>query len=148
MAVIPKYEQLFVLMDAKARTRSMEKRGVGSNNDKTLGAYGRDTLNDNGELLLSFASNDDLTIVNTFFSTRKGGVSHTFNGRGKKCIDFILTRQRGRKLVRNVTVHPQPFFHPILDHSIVPTPVKLLGQFARNRRLGASAKPPREVGAW
>ena len=61
--------------------------------DKSLGAYGRDTLNDNGELLLlSFANNHDLAIVNTFFSTPKGGVSHTFNGRGKKRIDYILTR--------------------------------------------------------
>ena len=71
-----------------------------------LGAYGRDILNDNGELLLSFANNHDLAIVNTFFSTPKGGVSHTFNGRGKKRIDYIPTRQRDRKLVRNVTVHP------------------------------------------
>ena len=84
----------------------------------------------------------DLALRNTFFSTPKGGVSHTFNGRGKKRIDFILTRQRNRKLVRNVTMHPQPSFLPILDHNIVPTPVKRLGHFARNRRLRAPAKPP------
>ena len=80
--------------------------------------------------------------MNTFFSTPKGGVSHTFNGRGKKRIDYILTRQRDRKLVRNVTVHPQPSFLPISDHNIVSAPVKLLGHFARNRRLRVSAKPP------
>ena len=34
--------------------------------------------------LLSFTYNHDLALVNTFFSTPKGGVSHTFNGRGKK----------------------------------------------------------------
>ena len=51
--------------------------------------YGRDTLNDNGELLLSFANNHALAIANTFFSTPKGGVSHTFNGRGKKTIDYM-----------------------------------------------------------
>ena len=80
--------------------------------------------------------------MNTFFSTLKGGVSHTFNGRGKKRIDYILTRQRDHKLVRNVTVHPQPSFLPISDHNIVSAPVKLLGHFARNRRLRVSAKPP------
>ena len=80
--------------------------------------------------------------MNTFFSTPKGGVSHTFNRRGKKRIDYILTRQRGRKLVRNVTVHPQLSFLPISDHNIVSAPVKLLGHFARNRRLRVSAKPP------
>ena len=47
-----------------------------------------------------------------------------------------------RKFVRNVTVHPQPSFLPISDHNIVSAPVKLLGHFARNRRLTASAKPP------
>ena len=67
-------------MDANARTGRREKRQVGSKNKKTLGAYGRDTLNDNGELLLSFANNYDLALVNTFLSTPKGGVSHTLNG--------------------------------------------------------------------
>ena len=39
-------------------------------------------------------------------------------------------------------VHPQPSFLPILDHNVVSAPVKLLGHFARNRRLRVSAKPP------
>ena len=139
---VPRHEQLFALIDANVRTGRRAKGGVGTKDNQILGAYGRDTLNDNGELLLSFANNHDLAIVNTFFSTPKGGVSHTFNGRGKKRTDYILTRQRDRKLVRNVTVHPQPSFPPISDHNIVSAPVKLLGHFARNRRLRVSAKPP------
>ena len=82
MKEVPRHEKLFVLMDANARIGRKEKGGVGRK-DNIYGAYGRDTLNDNGELLLSFAKNHDLAIVNTFFSTPKGGVSHTFNGRGK-----------------------------------------------------------------
>ena len=78
-----RHEQLFVLMHANARTGRREKGRVGIKDSKTLGAYGRDTFNDNGELLLSFANNHDLALVNTFFSTPKGGISHTFNGRGK-----------------------------------------------------------------
>ena len=138
---VPRREQLFVLMNANARTGRREKGGLGSKDSVILGAYGRDILNDNGELLRSFANNHDLAIVNTFFSPPKGGVSHTFNGRGRKRIDYILTRQRDRKLVRNVTVHPQPSFLPISDRNIVSAPVKLLGHFARNRRLRISAKP-------
>ena len=80
---VPKHEQLFVLMDANARTGRREKGQVGSKDSKIPGAYGRDTLNDNGGLLLYFANNHDLALVNTFFSTPKGGVSHTFNGEGK-----------------------------------------------------------------
>ena len=113
-----------------------------SKDSKTLGAYGRDILIYNGELLLSFANNHGLALVNKFFSTPKDGISHTFNGRGKKRIDYILTRQRGRKLVQNATVHPQPSVLPILDHNIVSAPVKLLGHFVQNRRLRAPAKPP------
>ena len=139
---VPEYEQLFVLMDANARTGRREKGQVGSKDSKIHGAYGRDNLNDNGELLLSSANNHDLALVNTFFSTPKGRVSHTFIGRSKKRLDYILMRQRDRKLVRNVTVHPQPSFLPISDHNIVSATVKLLGHFGRNRRLRASAEPP------
>ena len=139
---VPKHEQLFVLVDANARTGRREKGQVGSKVSKILGAYGRNTLNDNEELLLSFANNHDLALVSTFFSKLKGGVTHTFNGREKKPIDYILTRQCDCKFVRNVTVHLQPSFLPISDHNIVSAPVKLLGHFSRNRRLRASAKPP------
>ena len=142
MEEVLKHEQLFVLMDANARTGRREKGQEGSKDGKILGAYGQDTFNDNGELLLSFANNYDLALVNTFFSTPKGGVSHTSNGRGEKRIDYILTRQRDRNFVRNVTVHPQPSLLPISHHNIVSAPVKLLGHFARHRRLRASAKPP------
>ena len=89
---VSRHEQLFVLRDADARTGRRERGQVGSKDSKILGAYGRDTLSDNGELLLSFANNHDLALVNTFFSTPKGGVPHTFNGRDRKRIDYILTR--------------------------------------------------------
>ena len=56
------------------------------------------------------SANHELALLDTFFSTAKSAISHTFNGRGKKCIDYILTRQRDRKLVRDVTVDPQPSF--------------------------------------
>ena len=48
-----------MLIDANARTRRREKGEVGSKDSKILGTYGRNTLNDNGELLLSFANNHD-----------------------------------------------------------------------------------------
>ena len=61
---------------------------MGIKDNEIIGAYGRDALNDNGELLLSFANSLDLVLVDTFFSTPKGGVSQTFNGRGKKRTDY------------------------------------------------------------
>ena len=83
----------------------------------------------------------DFSLNNTFFSTAKNAISHTFNGRGKKCFDYILTSQRDRKLVRDVTVHHQPSFLPISDHDIF-TALKLLGRFARNRPVREAKGPP------
>ena len=85
----------------------MEDAGV-------LGAYGRDELNDNGKCLLNFATDNKLAVTNTFFSARKGGISHTYNGVIEdragdfKGTDYILTRQAHRPRVHNVEVHPQP----------------------------------------
>ena len=90
----PKNEQLAVGVDAcqcpHANVRMHANACTGrrvtgggtlrSKDYKVLGAYGRDVLNDNGELLLPFATNHDLALVNKFFSTLKGGVSHDFNG--------------------------------------------------------------------
>ena len=139
---VSEHEQLCVLMDANARTGLRGGGKLGSEECKVLGAYGRDNLNDNGELLFPFFVNHELALLNTFFSTAKNAISHTFNGRVKKCIDYILTRQRDRKLVRDVTVHPQPSFLPISDHNIVTAYVKLLGRFARNRPVRETKGPP------
>ena len=139
---VPEHEQLFVLMDANAHTERWGGGKLGSEECKVLGAYGRDTLNDNGERLLSFSANHELAILNMFFSTAKHAISHTFDGRGKKCFDYILTRQRDKNLVREFTVHPQPSFLPIADHNIVTAHVKLLGCFARNRPVGEAKGPP------
>ena len=63
-----------------------------------LGAYGRDELNDNGKRLLNFVADNKLAITNIFFSTRKGGISRTYDGvigdraGDFKRIDYILTR--------------------------------------------------------
>ena len=148
MKEVTKHRQLFVLMDVNVRTGRREKEQVGSKNRKIFGAYGRDTLNDNGELLLSFANNHDLALVKTFFNTPKDGISYTFNGRGKKSIDYILMKLRDRKLVRNVTVQRQPSSLPISYHNIVSAPVKLLGHFSRNRRWRPQLNHQWTAGAW
>ena len=66
---IPAKECLYVLMDANARTgRRIE--GESLQDEGILGTYGRDELNNNGKLLLSFATDNKLAIMNTFFSVR------------------------------------------------------------------------------
>ena len=135
----PSSDYLFVLIDANART------GVCMREEdcKVIGAYGRDTRvsDSNGTSLLRFAGDNKLALVNTFFSVPKGCTSRTLNGTrpaDRKRIDYIITQQSHRKLVRNVTVHLQP--HADSDHSIVSARVRLLGRFARNRKQRAPTR--------
>ena len=46
---VPENEQLFKLMDANAHTGRMGGRGPKREECDVLGAYARDTLNDNGD---------------------------------------------------------------------------------------------------
>ena len=89
------------------------------------------------------------SVTNTFFSTRKGGISHTYNGvigdraGDLKRIDYILTRQAHRPRVHNVEVHPQPN-RPIKadsDHNMVFATVDLGERFAHNRRVRQIPQP-------
>ena len=145
---IPTKEALFVLMDANARTGLKIERER-TDDDGVLGAYERDELNNNGKRLLNFATDNKLAFKNTFFSTRKGGISHTYNGvigdraGDFKRIDYILTRQVHRPRVHNVEVHPQPN-RPIKadsDHNMVFATVDLGGRFAHNRRVQQTPQP-------
>ena len=133
---VPSSDYLFVLIDANARTGVR----MGEEDCKVIGAYGRDTRvsDSNGTSLLRFAGDNKLALVNTFFSVPKGCTSRTFNGTrpaDRKRIDYVITRQSHRKLVRNVTVHLQPYADS--DHNIVCARVRLPGRFARNRKQRA-----------
>ena len=130
VADTPAQDHLFVLLDANARTGKRVEGGDPRTN-AVMGAYGRDVLNTNGERLISLAAENKLAIVNTFFSTPKKGISHTFEGpKGKWRLDYVLTRQVDRRLIRNATVCETGES----DHHIVAVPVRLLGRFAKNRR--------------
>ena len=107
---VPSSDYLFILVDANARTGVR----MGEEDCKVIGAYGRDTRvsDSNGTSLLRFAGDNKLALINTFFSVSKGCTFRTFNGTRsveRKHIDYIITRQSHRKLVRNVTIHLQPY---------------------------------------
>ena len=82
----------------------------GCDDGRVLGAYGRDELNNNGKRLPSLASDKTLALTNTFFSARKGGLSHTFNGisrrNDRKRIAYILTHNAHRTRVYDVNSPP------------------------------------------
>ena len=108
-------------MDANTLTGRRRDGELGSEECYVLGAFGRDTPNNNGGRLslFSIVNNRELTLLNMFSSTAKNSTSHTLHGRSKTGINYTLTRQRERKLLRDVNVHLQPSFLPISDHNIV-----------------------------
>ena len=63
---VPAREYVLVLTDANART-GKRGEGGGETDRKVLGAYGRDKLNENGKLLLGFAEDNKLPLLNTLF---------------------------------------------------------------------------------
>ena len=121
VAEVPRGDYLLVMMDANARSG---RRGEGCVDDKVLGAYWRGTtLNDNGRRLLAFSAENQLALANTLFSAPKRGISYTFQspnaGKDRYRQDDILTRQTGRRLVRNVTVLRPPIAKLASDHNLV-----------------------------
>ena len=103
VASLPAWEYVFVLTDVDARTGN-RCEGGGEAGSKVLGAYSRDVLNENGKLLLSYAEDNKLALLNTFVCTPKSGVSYTFQSanrsKGPTRLEYILTKQADRRLIR------------------------------------------------
>ena len=126
-------------MDANPQTvRIIE--GESLQGEGGLGTYGCDELNDSGKLLLTFATENKLAVMNTFFRTHKDEVSHTYSGvtgnrtSDFKRVDYVLTRQAHRGRAGNVVVHPQPALPAKADsdHNMVIATVDLDGRNAHN----------------
>ena len=65
-----------MLMDANAQTGSK----IAGEDEGTLGEFGRNELNDNGRRLLTFATDNRLAVLSTFFDKRRDGILRTYNG--------------------------------------------------------------------
>ena len=91
--------RLLFLIDTDVRT-GKRGEGGGEADSKVLGTYGQDKLSENDKLLLDFAENNKLALLNTFFCTSKSGVPYTFQNanrsKGQARLDYILTKQADR----------------------------------------------------
>ena len=109
-----------------------------------LGAYGRDKLNENGKLLLGFTEDNKLALPNTFFCTPKSGVSYTFQSanrsKGQERLDYTLTKQVDRRLIRCVNARRPPLEAPESDHNLVYAKVRIPRRSAPNRRKSDRTK--------
>ena len=109
-----------------------------------LSAYGRDKLNENDKLLLVFAEDNTLALLTTFFCTPKSGVSYMFQSanrsKGQVNLDYVPTKQAGRRLIRCVNVRHPPLEAPESDHNLVYAKVRIPRRSAPNRRKRDSTK--------
>ena len=131
-------EYVFVLTDANTRT-GKRGEGGGEADSKVLGAYDRDVLNEYGKLLLSFAEDNKLALLNTnSIYIPKSGVSYTFqsanHSKGQARLDYILTKQADRRLIHCVNLRRPPLETPESDHNLVYAKVRIPRRSAPNRR--------------
>ena len=143
VASVPAREYVFVLTDANVRT-GKRGEGGGETDTKVLGAYGRDKFNENGKLLLGFAEDNKLALLNTLFCTPKSCVAYTFQSanrsKGHARLDYILTKQADRRPIRCVSVRRPPLEAPESDHNLVYAKFRIPRRSAPNRRKGDSTK--------
>ena len=137
VASVPAREYVFVLTDANARTG--KRGGCGGETDsEVLGAYGPDKLNENGKLLLGFAEDNKIALLNTLFCTPKSGVFYTSQStsrsKGQARLDYILTKQEDRRLIGCVNVRRPPLEALESDHNLVYAKVRIPRRSASNRR--------------
>ena len=137
VASVPARQYVFVLTDANART-GKRGEGGGEADSRVLGAYGQGMLNENDKLLLGFAEDNKLVLLNSFFCTSKSGVSCTFQSanrsKGQARLDYILTKKADRRLVRWVDVRRPPLEAPESNHNLVYAKARIPRRSAPNRK--------------
>ena len=81
---------------------------VGATKDgyRCHGGFGYGTRNQDGERILEYADSHNLVIANTRFPKRQSHLITFYSGNTKTQIDFVLIRQRDKKLVTNAKVVP------------------------------------------
>ena len=143
VASVPAREYVFVLTDENVRT-GIRGEGGGESDSTVLGAYCRDKLNENGKLLLGFAEDNKIALLNTLFFTPKRGVSYTFQSancsKGHARLDYILTKQADRQLIRCVIVRRPLLEAPESDHNLAYAKVRIPRRSAPNQRKRDSTK--------
>ena len=136
-------EYVFVLTDANARAKKRGEGG-GETDSKVLSVYDRDRLNENGKLLLGFAEDNKLALLNTFWVPPKVACPirsrAPTTAKGQARLDYVLTTQADRRPIRCVNVRRPPIEAPESDHNLVYANVRVPRRSAPNQRKRDSTK--------
>ena len=117
---------------------------------KVLDEYSRDMPNEDSKLLLNFATNSELTPLNTFCCTPKSGGFYTFQSanhrKGQAYLDYILTKQAYRRLIRCVSTRRPSLWVSGSDHNFVYTNVSIPRKCSLSRRKDITKETPKMAG--
>jgi endonuclease/exonuclease/phosphatase family metal-dependent hydrolase len=128
-----KKDKLIILGDFNARVGSNFKSW-----SNVLGPYGTGKINENGERLLTFCSENNLMITNTIFkqpACRKGTWIHP-RSKQEHQIDYIITRQSDRADILSTRVMRGANCNT--DHLLLRSKVRLNINRERNKRGGSA----------
>ena len=91
-----------------------------------------------------FAEDNKLALLKTLFRISKSGISFAFQSanrsKGQARLDYILTKQWDRRLIRCVNVRRPPLEAPESNHNLVFAKVRIPRRSAPNRRKRDSKK--------
>ena len=140
VASVPAREYVFVLTDSNTRA-GKGGEGGGEADNKVLGAYDRDVLiNENGKLLLGFAEDNKLALLNNFFVSPKVACPTRSKALTAARDKHIWTEQEDHGLIRYVNVRRLPLEAPELDNNLVYTKIRIPRRSALNGRKADSTK--------
>ena len=137
LSSIPSGEKYVVLGDFNARVGSREY--VGDHWDAVRGPHGFGVVNDAGKELLSFLSVHQATVCNTWFRKKAIHKQTWQHPKSKQwsCIDYVLTRQRDRRMCLDVAVKRGAECNT--DHQFVCARIRMAGCNYR-RKVSVSGK--------
>ena len=148
VASVPARKYVFVLTYANVRT-GKRGEGGGEANSKVLGAYGPRHAQRKRQTTLGFAEDNKLALLNTFFCTPKSALSFTFQSTNRSNeqarLDYILTKQADRRLIRCVNVRRPPLEAPESDHNIC---TRKSASHAGPHQTGGRGTVTRKLRSW
>ena len=141
VASVPAWEYVFVLTDANAETGKIGEGG-GEIDSKVLHMTETGSTK-TANYTAGFHRRQQARSCE-HFCTPKSGVFYTFQSanrsKGQARLDYILTKQADRRLIRCVNVRRPPLEAPESDHNLVYAKVRIPRRYALNRRKRDSTK--------
>ena len=138
-------EYVFALTDANASTEKRCEGGGEADSKQSVGRKWPRQARRKRQTTAGFRRRQQpRSLMNIFVCTPKNGVSYMFqsanHSKGQARLDYILTKQADRRLIRCVNVRRPPLDVLESDHNLVYAKVRMPRRSAPNRRKGDNTR--------